>query len=82
MKRINIGIIGLGLMGREFASATSRWCHFTDDISKPIIKGICNKNLKAAIPWFQKNFSDIEIVTNDYKELISLELIKKRMKIL
>ena len=75
MKKINIGIIGLGLMGKEFASATARWCHFTDDISKPIIKGICDKNLEATIPWFQKNFSDIEIVTNDYKELISSDKI-------
>ena len=27
---INFGIIGCGLMGREFASAVARWCHLLD----------------------------------------------------
>ena len=30
MKQVKLGIIGCGLMGREFASAASRWCHLTD----------------------------------------------------
>ena len=31
-KTIRFGIIGCGLMGREFASAAARWCHLTEDI--------------------------------------------------
>ena len=27
MKTIRFGIIGCGLMGREFGSAVARWCH-------------------------------------------------------
>ena len=30
MKRIGLGVIGLGLMGRELASAVARWPHLPD----------------------------------------------------
>ena len=39
---VRFGIIGCGLMGREFASAAARWCHLTDDISRPEIVGVCD----------------------------------------
>lgn len=35
MKKVRFGIIGCGLMGKEFASAAARWCHLTADIAKP-----------------------------------------------
>lgn len=75
MNEIRIGIIGLGLMGRELASAAARWCHFTDDIPKPVIKGICDKNLEGTAGWFNKNFKDIEVVSDDYKEFVKSEKI-------
>ena len=37
MKKIRFGIIGCGLMGKEFASAAARWCHFTEKITRPEI---------------------------------------------
>ena len=42
MKTVKFGLIGCGLMAREFASAAARWCHLTDDIAKPEIVGICS----------------------------------------
>lgn len=30
MSELRFGFIGLGLMGRELASAASRWCHLVD----------------------------------------------------
>ena len=30
MKTLRFGIIGAGLMGREFASAAARWAHLPD----------------------------------------------------
>ena len=60
-KKINFGIIGLGLMGKEFASAAARWCHLLDDGPMPVIKGICNKNNEKDREWFTSNFPDIEI---------------------
>ena len=35
MKRIRFGIIGCGLMGREFASAAARWCHLPEMDVRP-----------------------------------------------
>jgi len=77
MKRpeIRFGIIGLGLMGKEFASATARWCHLLDDSPVPVIKGICNRSNMEDRKWFTGNFPGIEIVTGDYTELLSSDLI-------
>ena len=44
-KKIRFGLIGLGLMGREFASATARWCHLLDDGPVPVISAICSLSL-------------------------------------
>ena len=44
MKTMKFGIIGCGLMGREFASATLRWVHLKDEITKPEIIGVCDMN--------------------------------------
>ena len=35
MKTIRFGIIGCGLMGREFASAAARWCHLLEMNARP-----------------------------------------------
>lgn len=68
-KQIRFGIIGLGLMGREFASAAARWMHLLDLDFEPVIVGICDVN-EAAFGWFTRNFSTIEIQTTDYHDLL------------
>ena len=35
MKTLRFGIVGCGLMGREFASAGARWCHLLNMESRP-----------------------------------------------
>lgn len=72
MKNIRFGLIGCGLMAREFASASARWCHFTEDIPKPEIVGICSP-VEAETKWFTKNFPDIKYVTSDYKDLLAAD---------
>jgi len=67
--KVKIGIIGLGLMGREFASSISRWCHLLDDGDIPVLAGICDKN-KDTWKWYTDNFPELRIKTDDYKELI------------
>ena len=42
MRTIKFGLIGCGLMAREFASAAARWCHFTGDVPRPEIIAICS----------------------------------------
>ncbi len=71
-KKIRFGIIGCGLMGKEFASAAARWCHLTDDVPVPEIVGVCDFS-DAAIKWFTDNFDSIKYVTSDYKELLNKE---------
>ena len=44
-KEVVFGIIGAGLMGREFASACARWCHLTEINAKPELVAVCDKNL-------------------------------------
>ena len=75
MKTIPFGIIGCGLMGREFASATARWCHLPQMEVRPKIITICdtNENLFA---WYTSNFASIEQTTGDYKELLSNDEIE------
>lgn len=71
-RRIRFGIIGCGLMGREFGSAVSRWCHLTETEAIPEIVGVCDFNENALL-WFTENFNSIKYVTNDYKELLEKE---------
>lgn len=68
-QKIRIGIIGLGLMGKEFASSIARWCHLIDDSDIPVLAGICDKN-KETWKWYTDNFPEIKIKTDVYKELI------------
>jgi predicted dehydrogenase len=68
-KKIRIGIIGLGLMGREFASSIARWCSLLSECQKPVITGICDKN-KDTWKWYTDNFPDIRLRTDNYKELL------------
>jgi len=68
-KVIKFGIIGCGLMGKEFASASARWCHLSGDIPRPQIVGVCDTN-KASHQWFTDNFPGV-VATTDYKELLA-----------
>jgi predicted dehydrogenase len=72
---IRFGIIGLGLMGKEFASAAARWCHLTGAIPKPEITAICNRENEQDRQWFTSNFTGIQLVTGDYHELIHSDVV-------
>ena len=39
---VRFGIIGCGLMGREFASVSMRWLHLTGDLPRPVIVAACD----------------------------------------
>ncbi|MDD2707937.1 MAG: Gfo/Idh/MocA family oxidoreductase [Verrucomicrobiae bacterium] len=72
MKTVRFGIIGLGLMGRELASAVARWCHLADINVRPVITAICDKAPPPGrIDWFKENFPTIKLVAADYRELIA-----------
>ncbi len=69
-KQIRFGIIGLGLMGREFASAAARWMHLLDLDFQPVITGICDTNT-TLFDWYQNNFDSIQVATTEYADLLS-----------
>lgn len=70
MKTIRFGIIGCGLMGREFGSAAARWCHLQDIDVRPEIVAVCDTN-ESMTKWFTDNFSAITQVTSEYKALLA-----------
>ena len=70
MKTIRFGIIGCGLMGREFASAVARWCHLPEMDVRPQLAAICDPNA-ALHGWYTANFPSIEQATGDYAALLA-----------
>ncbi|MBI3119904.1 MAG: Gfo/Idh/MocA family oxidoreductase, partial [Candidatus Hydrogenedentes bacterium] len=72
MKTIRFGIIGCGMMGREFASAAARWCHLTAAEARPEIVAICSRTLKPErVGWFTRYFPSITQVTENYRALVT-----------
>ena len=68
-KTLRFGIIGGGLMGKEFASAAARWCHLTGDLPTPEIVGVCSL-LQQDLDWFSSHFSTVKYLTKDYQDLL------------
>jgi predicted dehydrogenase len=67
---IRFGVIGCGLMGREFASAVSRWCHLTNIDSEPQIVAVCDAN-PVMTEWFTQHIPSVTNTYTDYRELLS-----------
>ncbi|HVU68732.1 MAG TPA: Gfo/Idh/MocA family oxidoreductase [Ktedonobacteraceae bacterium] len=67
---IRFGVIGCGLMGREFASVTARWCHLLDLDVKPRIVAVCDTR-REAMTWFEHALPDLHLLTSDYHELLA-----------
>jgi predicted dehydrogenase len=71
MKTLRFGLIGCGVMGREFASAAARWFHLPDISVRPEIVAICHRTLSAEKDnWFKNNIPSIKQVTGDYRKLL------------
>jgi predicted dehydrogenase len=68
-RAISFGVIGCGLMGREFASATARWCHLTGVDFRPQIVAACDRN-PPAVDWFRSNIPSVQFATTDYRALL------------
>jgi len=75
VRRIGFGLIGCGLMGREFASAVARWCHLPEMEARPELVAICDRKFdpgnRDSARWFTENFPSILQVTHDYRELLA-----------
>jgi predicted dehydrogenase len=70
MSEHRLGIIGLGLMGREIVSAISRWNHLTAEVPRPVVTGICSPH-DSSHEWFRSALPDLRVDTTDYRELLA-----------
>ena len=67
---VKFGVIGCGLMGREFASTAARWLHLEGTKARPEIVSVCDLN-PALTDWFKNNVPSVTQVTSDYTALLS-----------
>jgi len=69
MRTMRFGVIGGGLMGREFASAAARWLHLLKPTSKPEIVAIADPSAEARA-WFEGHHA-LRLSTPDFREVVS-----------
>ena len=69
-RAIQFGIIGCGLMGREFASASARWLHLKNTKARPEIVAVCDTNSQL-MDWFSDNLTSITQKTSDYRQMLN-----------
>ncbi len=70
MRTVNFGVVGCGLMGREFASAVARWCHLADPPAWPRIVAVCGRG-DQGLDWFRKRWPGLGQITREYRELMA-----------
>lgn len=72
MKNPNVrfGVVGLGMMGREFAGAAARWIQLQQEIPRPEIVGVCSATQNSR-DWFIAHVPDVKYTTADYRELLN-----------
>ena len=68
-ERVNVAIIGGGLMGREIAAAIQRWPALIDHPVRPRLTAVCDIN-PAALDWFDE-IDTVVTKTTDYLELLA-----------
>ena len=66
---VKFGVIGCGLMGREFASLSQRWLHLAGDLPRPVILAACDLSPEN-LAWFRQ-VPDVRYFYSDYKELLA-----------
>jgi predicted dehydrogenase len=70
MRTVRFGVIGCGLMGREFGSAAARWCHLQNPAARPEIVAVCDTK-EELTRWFAGNLPSVRQVTADYRALLT-----------
>ncbi len=68
-RKIPFGIIGGGLMGREFAAAAARWGSLLKLDCQPVVEAICDPK-QATRDWFCENYPSIRLATEDFRAVL------------
>ena len=66
---VRYGLIGGGLMGREFASAAARWVHLADIGAAPKLVSVCDTNPEV-LAWYERLEPRPRLV-GEYRELLA-----------
>lgn len=72
MKNVKFGIIGGGLMGKEAASAFSRWFMLQDFPARPVLTAVADLS-EQVLSWYRQ-LTDVQLLTTDYKELLASDV--------
>jgi len=75
MRTIGFGIIGCGLMGREFASAAARWMHLQDMRARPRIVAVCDTD-PTLMDWYSDHLPGVTQKTTDYRALLANDAVE------
>ena len=70
-KKLNIGLVGAGFMGRTHSNAFSKVNQFFELDSQPVLKAVCARNAAGA-KAFAANWG-FEAFETDWRELVSRE---------
>lgn len=70
MRDIRFGIIGGGLMGREFASAIARWPHLLDHPARPRVTAVASRS-QSTLDYFGAHYGRPMQLTLDYRQLLA-----------
>jgi len=71
---VPFGLIGGGLMGREFASACARWLHLEPIGIRPMIVAVCDPNSQV-LAWYERLEPRPRLVA-DYREVLEDESVE------
>ena len=66
---VRFGLIGAGLMGREFASTAARWVHLADIGVRPELAVVCDTS-PDVLGWYER-LDPAPRLVSDYRELLA-----------
>lgn len=69
MREIRFGIIGGGLMGREFASAIARWPHLLNHPARPRVTSVASRS-QSTLDYFASHYEPAPRLTLNYREVL------------
>ena len=71
---VSFGVIGGGLMGREFASACARWIHLSPIGTRPRIAAVCDTS-PDVLAWYERLDPQPRLVS-DYRQVLEDDTIE------
>jgi len=71
---VRFGIVGGGLMGREFASAAARWIHLADIGVRPELVAVCDTSPQV-LSWYER-LRPVPRLVSDYRELLAADAVE------